>query len=308
MKAMTNHLTIRHLRMVVAIVDEGNLVRASKQLNMTQSAITKALQEAEVLTRTRLFDRTNRGVVPTMFGEALAEHARLVIAQLAHAEEHLADLRDGTGGRVSIGTLLSASAELLPRAIARLKRERPRLVVKIVEGTNDVLIPALRAGELDMVVGRLSEHRDRLKVVQEGLMDDVACVVARHGHPLAGRTKIGLADLLDWEWILPPSETSLRQQVDIAFHQEGIEPPQHAVESVSLLTNRALLTDADYLGVFPAHVARREEAAGTLTILPVPLKATAVPIGITTRVQSRLSPAAMLLVESLRRTAEEMNG
>jgi DNA-binding transcriptional LysR family regulator len=306
MKLLTSHLTIRHLRMVVAIVEEGNLVRAAKRLNMTQSAVTKALQEVEGLTKARLFDRTNRGVVPTLFGDTLAEHARLVITQLAHAEEHLADLRDGTGGRVVIGTLLSASAELLPKAIARLRQERPKLVVKIVEGTNDVLIPALRAGELDMVIGRLSEHRDRLNVVQEVLMDDIACVVARHGHPLAERASLSLAELIDWEWILPPQETSLRRQIDIAFRQEGLEPPSHAVDSVSLLTNRGLLVDADYLGVFPAQVARREAASGAIIILPVTLQATARPIGITMRTNARLSPAAEVLVETLRRTAAEM--
>jgi DNA-binding transcriptional LysR family regulator len=305
MKLLTSRLTIRHLRMVVAIVEEGNLVRAAKHLNMTQSAVTKALQEVEALTRAKLFDRTNRGVVPTMFGNTLAEHARLVITQLAHAEEHLADLRDGTGGRVAIGTLLSASAELLPTAIARLRRGRPNLVVKIVEGTNDVLIPALRAGELDMVVGRLSEHRDRLNVIQEVLMDDIACVVARSGHPLTERPNLKLAELVAWEWILPPPEASLRRQIDIAFRQEGLEPPPHAVESVSLLTNRGLLIDADYLGVFPAQVARREAASGLLAILPVTLQATARPIGITTRANARLSPAAELLVDMLRSVAAE---
>lgn len=307
MKLVTSRLTIRHLRMVVAIIEEGNLVRAAKRLNMTQSAVTKALQEVETLTRARLFDRTNRGVAPTLFGETLAEHARLVLTQLAHAEEHLADLRDGTGGRVAIGTLLSASAELLPTAIARLRKERPKLVVKIVEGTNDVLIPALRAGELDLVVGRLSELRDRLNVVQEVLMDDIACIVARRGHPLAERTNLMLADLVGWEWILPPQETSLRRQIDIAFREEGLEPPTHAVDSVSLLTNRALLIDADYLGVFPAQVARREAASGAITILPVTLRATAIPIGITTRTNARLSPAAEVLVDILRRTARDID-
>ncbi|MGN6535541.1 MAG: LysR family transcriptional regulator, partial [Mesorhizobium sp.] len=48
-KPLTTHLTLRHLRMVVAIVEEGNLVRAAKRLNMTQSAVTKALQEIEAL-------------------------------------------------------------------------------------------------------------------------------------------------------------------------------------------------------------------------------------------------------------------
>ncbi len=307
MKLLTSRLTIRHLRMVVAIEKEGNLVRAAKRLNMTQSAVTKALQEIEALMKAKLFDRTNRGVVPTMFGDTLAQHARLVIAQLAHAEEHLADLRDGAGGRVAIGTLLSAAAELLPTAIARLRRERPKLVVKIVEGTNDVLIPALRAGELDIVVGRLSELPDRPSVVQEVLMDDIALVVVRRGHPLTERGSLRLADLAGWEWILPPQETSLRRQIDIAFNEEGLEPPTHAVESVSLLTNRALLVDADYLGVFPAAVARREAAAGAITILPVALRTTAIPIGITTRANARLSPAAEVLVEMLRSTAKELS-
>ena len=306
MKLVTSRLTIRHLRMVVAIVEEGNLVRAAKRLNMTQSAVTKALQEVEALTKARLFDRNNRGVVPTMFGETLAEHARLVITQLAHAEEHLADLRDGTGGRVAIGTLLSAAAELLPTAIARLRKDRPKLVVKIVEGTNDVLIPALRAGELDMVVGRLSELRDRLNVVQEVLMDDIACVVARRGHPLADRRNLGLADLIDWEWILPPTETNMRRQIDITFMDEGLDPPVHAVDSVSLLTNRQLLLAGDYLGVFPAQVARQEAALGGIVILPVSLRATAGLIGITTRANMRLSPAAEVFLETLRSVAADV--
>lgn len=306
MKLLASRLTIRHLRMVVAILEEGNLVGAAKRLNMTQSAVTKALQEVEALTHATLFDRTNRGVVPTIFGETLAEHARFIITQLDHAEEHLADLRDGTGGRIAIGTLLSASAELLPGAIARLRRKRPRIVVRIVEGTNDVLIPALRSGEIDLVVGRLSEHRVRQDVEQETLMDDLACVVARSGHPLAQRETLALPDLIDWDWILPPQETSLRRQVDLAFRQQDLEPPMHAVESVSLLTNRGLLVNANYLGVLPIQAARQEAASGILTILPVTLGATQRSLGITTRANGRLSPAAKGLIETLREVASDL--
>lgn len=304
-RPLTTHLTLRHLRMVVAIAEEGNLVRAAKRLNMTQSAVTKALQEVEALTRAHLFDRTNRGVVPTLFGDTLAEHARLVLAQLQHAEEHLADLRDGKGGRVAVGTLLAASAELLPRAIAQLRRERPRLVVKVVEGTNDVLIPALRAGEIDLFIGRLSERAETPNLKQEVLAADFACVVVRRGHPLAGRGDVGLAELTRWEWILPPPETNLRRQIDITFLEEGLDPPVHAVDSVSLLTNRQLLLAGDYLGVFPAQVARHEASFGGLVILPVSLRATAGLIGITTRAGTRLSPAADVFLQTLRHVAAE---
>ena len=307
MKFLTSRLAIRHLRMVVAISEEGNLVRAAKRLNMTQSAVTKSLQELEALTKLRLFDRTNRGVIATLYGETLAAHARIVMAQLSHAEEHLADLRDGNGGRIVIGTLLSAAAQLLPRAFAELRRQRPRIMCKIVEGTNDVLIPALLSGELDMVVGRLPENHNRANVSQEILMEDIACVVARSGHPLADRGGLMLADLLQWDWILPPPETSLRRQIDIAFWQEGLEPPGHMIESVSILTNRSLLTEADYLGVFPIQVAQREAASGEIVILPVILRATRRPIGITIRKDGRLSPAAESFAEILRRTAKDLS-
>jgi DNA-binding transcriptional LysR family regulator len=304
-RPLTTHLTLRHLRMVVAIAEEGNLVKAAKRLNMTQSAVTKALQEAEALTSAHLFDRTNRGVVPTLFGDTLAEHARLVLAQLQHAEEHLADLRDGKGGRVAVGTLLAASAELLPKAIVQLRRERPRLVVKVVEGTNDVLIPALHAGEIDLFIGRLSERAETPNLKQEVLAADFASVVARRGHPLAARRGVNLAELTRWEWILPPPETNLRRQIDLTFLEEGLDPPVHAVDSVSLLTNRQLLMAGDYLGVFPAQVARHEAGLGGLVVLPVSLRATAGLIGITTRANMRMSPAAEVFLQTLRNVAAE---
>ncbi len=305
-RLLTNNLTLRHLRMVVAIVEECNLARAAKRLNMTQSAVTKALQEVEALTAVRLFDRTNRGVVPTLFGDTLADHARLMLHQLSNAEEHLADLRDGTGGRVAIGTLLAASAELLPKAIAQLRRERPKIIIKVVEGTDDILIHALRAGELDFVVGRLSERRETAQVTHEILMEDSACVVARRGHPLTRHDNLDLAELIKWEWVLPPHETNMRRRIDSAFRDEGIEPPAHAVDSVSLLTNRQLLLDTDYLGVLPVQVARQEALLGSLVILPLTLGATAGVIGITTRNNTRLSPAADAFLDVLRNTAADL--
>src|SRR5262245_12231595 len=85
MTSLESRLTLRHFRLIDAIAREGNLVRAAQRLNMTQSALTKALQEVELLVQVELFKRTNRGALPTPSGEALASHARIVIAQLRHA-------------------------------------------------------------------------------------------------------------------------------------------------------------------------------------------------------------------------------
>lgn len=293
------------MRLIVAIERERSLVRAAQSLFMSQSAVTKALQEVEALTGVALFERTNRGVVPTGLGYTMAESARLILAQLGRAANELADLRDGNSGRVAIGTLLAASAGLLPATIATLHRERPGLIFRVVEATDDVLMPALRSGELDMVIGRLPEFRERSDLMQEHLIDDHARLVVRPGHPLAVAPGPMLADTLRFGWVLPHEQTVLRHQLLKVFNEAGLLPPQPVVEAVSLLTTRALLHDTDLIGIWPAQVARNEAQAGHVAMLPIDLAATRRPIGITTRRHDRLPAAATLFVECLRRTALE---
>ncbi|MGB8815339.1 MAG: LysR family transcriptional regulator [Paracoccaceae bacterium] len=306
MPHVAQRLTVRHLRLVAAILAEGNLLRAANALNMTQSAVTKALQDAEAQMGVLLFERTNRGVVPTTFGTNLAAHARLILAQISKAEQEMADLRDGSEGQVAIGTLLAGSAGLLPEAIARLRQHRPNLVIKVDEATNDLLMPALRSGELDLVLGRLPEFRDREGVKQEHLMNDFAQIVVRRDHPLALRSDLTLADLLDHDWILPGPSTTLRRQIDKAFRDEDLEPPAHSVETVSFLTTRRLLQLTDYLAVWPVQLARLEIRDGTIAALQVPLPTTTRPVGISTRADDLMSPAASRLVSCLRDVAREL--
>lgn len=299
MAILAQRLSLRHLRLVVAIVNEGNLLRAAGSLNMTQSAVTKALQDAEAQLGVLLFDRTNRGVIATEFGTALAAHARLILAQVEKAEAQLANLRDGTEGQVSIGTLLAGSADILPEAIARLHKTHPSIMVKVEEGTNDILMPSLRAGELDMVLGRLPEFRDREGLKQDHLLNDFAQIVARRDHPLASKANLRLADLRSCAWILPSPTTTLRRQIDKAFRDENLEPPAQSVETVSFLTSRRLLQLTDAIAVWPSQLVRQELAAGTIAVFDVPLPTTIRPIGISTRLDDLISPAAAFMIDCL---------
>ncbi len=229
----------------------------------------------------------------------------MALAQLAHAAEALDDLSHGAGGRVVVGTLLAASAWLLPQAIARLRAERPRVIVEVVEGTNDRLQPMLSRGDLDMVVGRLSEFRHRSGVHQEALYDEAIVILVRPDHPLARRGAVDLRDLQTADWILPPPETTLRRQLEKAFFDAGLDPPRCAVESVSLPTNRRLLRDSDLIGAWPQGVAADDLETGRLTALPVRLTEVLGAVGVSTRGASHLSPAAEALLAALKAVGAE---
>ncbi|MEM8577955.1 MAG: LysR substrate-binding domain-containing protein [Pseudomonadota bacterium] len=294
-----NRLKLRQLRLLVAVGAHGSIQNAARTLGISQPAATKMIQDLELDFEVKLFDRTNRGVVPTVFGETLIRHGKLIFSQISTAAQDLDDLAEGNAGRVVVGTLLAAAAQLLPAATRLLLERRPNVAVKIVEGTNEVLMPALLSGEIDMVVGRLPSHRHRAKIAQEALLDDHILAVTGPQHPLAGRTGITFAMTKPFGWILPPLETTLRRQIDHFFVGAQAYSPKVAIESVSYLTNRALLRDKDLIGLMPAEVARRDIAEGHLAALDWAVPFGRGPIGLSRRAGAELSPAGRAFRDAL---------
>ncbi|MCY3997551.1 MAG: LysR substrate-binding domain-containing protein [Rhodobacter sp.] len=289
-RALTR-LKLRQLRLLVAVGTYGNIQNAARSLGISQPAATKMIQDLELDFEVSLFNRTNRGVVPTVFGETLIRHGKLIFAQISNAAQELDDLSEGSAGRVVVGTLLAASASLLPQAIDLLLAERPNVAVKISEGTNEVLMPGLLSGEIDMVVGRLPSHRHRNKIKQEKLFEDRILAIAGPGHPLAEKKGITFAQTKPFGWILPPPETTLRRQVDHFFVGQQQYVPPVSIESVSYLTNRALLLSRHLVGLMPAEVVAEDIRNGHLVKLDWTVPFGHRPIGLSLRADGELSPA-----------------
>ncbi len=300
---LLSRLRLRQLRLLTAIADEGTVLRGSQLLNIAQPAATKSIKELEDALGVQLFDRSSRGVTPTNFGRVMIKHAKLILTQLRHAGEELESLEQGLTGRVHVGTLLAASTSLLPRALARLHERRPGIAVSIVEGTIDRLMPGLRTGDIDVVLGRLPEYREREGLKQEVLYLDTVSIVVRVGHPLAQRETLTLADLVEQAWVMPPPQTSLRRQIDHAFRHEGLEPPHDVIESVSILTNHALLKGTDMLAAMPNQVAVDQVG---LTVLPIALEGASSRVGATTQAQVELSAAAQYFMDIVHEIAAEI--
>jgi len=303
---ITRKFRLRHVELIAELHDCRSILKASKRLSLTQPTVTKALQDVESTLGVKLFERSNRGLEPTPYGEIFARHAKIVLAQLRHAAEELESLRAGYSGKVTVGTLLAASASILPDAIALLKKQRPGVAISVVVGTYDILMPSLLVGDLDMVLGRLPEEGRSRALVYEEFYAEPICVVSRRAHPLARRRRLNLRDLSNEGWVLPLPETALRRQIERAFTEAGVPLPRNVIESVSILTNRALLRKSDFLGVMPYHVALDDVEQGLLSILPVKLKSIESPVGVILRAPGKLPPAATALLECLRLARKEV--
>lgn len=297
-------LKLKQLRLLVAVGRYGNIQNAARELQISQPAATKLIQDLELDFEVSLFERTNRGVIPTAYGEALIRHAKLILAQVSNAAQELEDLTEGSSGRVVVGTLLAAAPKLLPMAIEKLLAERPKVAIKVVEGTDDALLPALFSGEIDMIVGRLSAYRARAKLEQEKLFDERVIAVVGRQHPLASSKKVRFEQIKPFGWILPPLETTLRQQVDQFFVSQKQYVPPMILESVSYWTNRSLFRTRDLIGLLSEHVVADDIENGLLVEVDWTVPFGKGPVGVSHRGLDSLSPAGAEFVKALRHAAK----
>jgi DNA-binding transcriptional LysR family regulator len=89
-------MDVRHLRNMLAVIEEGSLGKATRHLNISQPALTKSIQRLEEHLGVRLFDREARGMKPTFYAESLKGYAKAACIGMAEAESQIAALRDGT--------------------------------------------------------------------------------------------------------------------------------------------------------------------------------------------------------------------
>jgi len=246
--------------------------------------------------------------VHTELGLVLGRRVKSLLAELRYMTEELNGFRSGGVGHVIVGTLISASAHLLPAAITRLKKHSPNVLVTVREAPTAQLFPALATGEIDIVVGRLPEMELPLStaypLTHHPLFEDSLSIVVGRDHDIAKANINSLQDVASAPWILPTSDSLLRLTVERLFRAAGLSLPADIVESLSILTNLGLLLEAPRVAVMPEAVARQFVRAGLLHILDIPGTGSFGTIGFSTRSNKEMSPACAAFIDCLRQVAE----
>jgi DNA-binding transcriptional LysR family regulator len=246
--------------------------------------------------------------VPNAYGECLIRQARVVLASLAQARDEMRALQTGASGKVKVGALPAMTPGLLPQAIALLKEQSPLTRVIIQEGPMEALLPELRRGAVDLIVGRLpgrAGSEEGMGGADEALDEEVLyrghnVVVAGPKHPLARRKRVTWPELVRYPWVLPPIGPLSREPLENVLHKHGLSMPADCVETLSIhvITGYLQLTRA--VGILSEIVARHYIDSGQLAQLPLTLPDPQRPIGISWSRQYPLSTAAQSFTQCLR--------
>lgn len=302
-EAFVRGVQLRHLRCLVAVAQERHLARAAERLALSQPAVSKTLAELEALAGARLVERGQagrRGIQGlTAAGEQLLAHALRVLEALDASAESLMPASGTRPQRLRIGALPSVGPSLLPPALAALRERLPDLQVQVQTGPNADLLDALRAGDLDLVAGRMSDPHLMAGLSFELLYTEPLVIVARPGHPLAG-TAPSVQEVLRHPLVIYGEGTIPRHHTESFLSGLGLRLPVHVTQTLDLSVARALLIRSDAVWFTPIGAAQDDLASGQLVRLAIDTAGTDEPVGLLLRTDAEPSSAGQALVALLR--------
>lgn len=297
------HLKTRHLVLLVELGRHGSILHAAHAANLTQPAASKLLSELEYALGVQLFERQARGVIPTWYGEILIRRAGASLAEMDAAHQEVMELLSGMNGSVAIGTVMTPSTGIVPKAIQALKKQHPRIHVSVTVDTSKILIQHLRNGELDLVVGRILDSESAAELNFQPLTDEPHSLIVRAHHPLLSHAGLSLQQIAQQPWILPPAGSILRDRLTALFLSHGLDQPAEIVETIALPVIASLLMESDMLVALPEQLVKPYLDSQMLAVLPFALGVRMDLYGIVTRKNHRLSPGAQSMLDMLKALA-----
>jgi LysR family transcriptional regulator of abg operon len=289
-------MRIPQLRHFIAAVDCGSVRAAARRVGITQPAMTKSLQQLERGLGVRLLVRGARGVALTPAGRAFLARARVVDAELRHAQNDLAALRGGVDGRPVAMGIGPALCIAVPQALAHFRARFPETQVRVVEGVRTALLGPLREEMLDFIIVQDPGGAREPGVRVRPLLRPELVVAGRCGHPLAQARSLGELAGASWLVFNPPGSGGM---LDVAFRAAGLHAPRTRVVCESYATAIALLARSDLLGLIFRQVLDEPTAARLLHRFDIEQRIGAPSIAIFTRADTPLAPAAAAMAQAM---------
>jgi DNA-binding transcriptional LysR family regulator len=205
----------------------GSLTSAATELSYTTSAVSQQIALLERETGTQLLERHPRGVRLTEAGRVLVAHTGAVLAELRAAEDALAAVEHGRGGRLRFASFPTANAVLMPHAVAAFRPRHPNVELVLSERDRDDGLAGVAERELDLAL--VYEFSlvpvvvpDQVEV--RPLLTDSVNIMMPDGHRLARRRRLRLVDLAEETWIQGVRHGSTIDVLPRACRAVGFEP------------------------------------------------------------------------------------
>jgi DNA-binding transcriptional LysR family regulator len=279
------------------VVEAGSITRGAERAHLALAAASTRIRNMEETLGAALLLRGRHGVTPTQAGRTLLQHARAMLAQAERLREDLGAYAGGLAGQVRVLSNTNALTEFLPEALSSFLSANPHVSVDLEERLSDEIVGLIAEGVGD--IGIVAGTVDAGRLTTYPFRSDRFVLVVAREHPLARRSKIGFAEVLDHDFVGLDRASALQRFLASKASNVG-RPLRLRVQLRSFDAVCRLVERNVGVGVVPATTARRSAKGMAIKAVELTDPWALRELTICVRDVDALPPYARKLVEHMR--------
>ncbi|MGB3288957.1 MAG: LysR family transcriptional regulator [Burkholderiaceae bacterium] len=260
------HLDPISLKLFISVVEQETIAGAAEREHIAAAAVSKRISELEAQLKTRLLQRTNKGVKPTPAGVALSAMARRALRELDDVAVRMKEYSDGARGFIRVCANISSITQFLPQDIKSFSSAYPNIHVDLEEQVTPAIIKAISENSTD--IGLFSETSLGQDIQAFPYREDSLALIVPAGHPLTAKTRFSFADALDYEFIGLHKGSAINSLVSKAA-EDLKRSIRMKVQVTGFDALCFMVTSELGIGVLPLAIAKRYSRMFGLRILPI---------------------------------------
>lgn len=257
------------LKVFYSVAKHLSFTQASKELYISQPAITKHIRELESLYGVRLFDRLGNKISLTDAGKLMLEHCEQILAAYRRLEYDMNLLKNEWTGDLRLGASTTISQYVLPPILARFTEKYPKVNVTLMDTNSRNIEQALQNHDIDL---GLVEGVFRLPSLKyEPFLHDELVPVVGTQSKLALKDEIGLDELQQLPLVLRERGSGTLDAIEMAFDEVGLKLSSMNVRLYLGGTEsiKSFLRCSDSLGIVSLQAVAPELRRGDFKIIDI---------------------------------------
>ena len=214
-------MELQQLRYFVTVAETGNFTRASERCHVSQPSLSQQIINLEKELQHKLFHRLGRKAILSEAGTVFLERARRILFEVDDSTRELQD-SPALERKITVGAITTLAPYLMPQLLALCLARLPHLQVNLREDFRPDLTKAVLDGELDLAIVSLPVKDPRISV--ETLFSETLMLVVGKPHPLASKPEVTIEDLVNQNFILLGTGSSLASQIQRFCGDHNFEP------------------------------------------------------------------------------------
>lgn len=211
-------MTIRHLKIFIAVVEYGTMHQAAKQLFVSQPSISQAISELESYYGVKLFERISQRLYLSEKGSNLLPYAQHAVDAFQKMDELMRN--SGEKRKIRIGASVTVGACILNDYIKKLEAKVPQIEVEVVVNNTSRIEELLRSCAIDVAIVEGIVMGD--DIIKEALFEDELVIICGKDHPFFEKKGLEIHELQSQSFISREEGSVERNQFENILKQNNV--------------------------------------------------------------------------------------